>query len=151
MLEADGAAVHVDAPGYRPDELAMEARRGQLPFPPPPGAALDELRRRYLGSDRRAGQGIRNTSPGGEDEVFQRAGFRPAQTVPVPDGRVLERTADDLVARVFSTSSTAPHLFGARQPDYERDLRAILAEASPAGRFSVRLPDNTLRIWRRPA
>jgi SAM-dependent methyltransferase len=150
MLEAGGAVVHVDAPGYRPDELAVEARRGQLPFPLPPDAALDQLRRRYLGSDRRAGQGIRNTSPGGEDQVFRRAGFRPAQTVTVPDGRLLERTADDVVAGVFSTSSTAPHLFGERQPDYERDLRAILALASPSGRFSVRLPDNILRIWRRP-
>jgi len=27
-------------------------------------------------------------------------------------------------------------------------LRALLAEASPVGLFSVRLPDNILRIWR---
>lgn len=83
--------------------------------------------------------------------MFQQAGFLPARTVTVPDGRVLERTADDVVAGVFSTSSTAPHLFGPRQPDYERDLREILARASPSGRFSVRLPDNILRIWRQSA
>ena len=150
MLDPDGAAVHVDAPAYRAGELATDARRDQLPFPPTPHVALDDLRRRYLGTSRRAGQGIRNTSPSGEDEVFQRAGFLPAQTVTVPDGRVLERTADDVVAQVFSTSSTAPHLFGPRQPDYERDLRDVLARASPSGRFAVRLPDNRLRIWRRP-
>ena len=144
MLDPDGAAVQVDAPAYR----AEEPGPGLLPFPAPPDQALDELRRRYLGPDRRAGRGIRNTSPSGEDAVFQRAGFRPAQVVTVPDGRVAERTADDLVAHVFSTSSTAPHLFGGRQGDYERDVRAILARASPAGRFSVRLPDNILRIWR---
>ena len=56
MLDPGGAAVQVDAPGYRADELAGETRRGTLPFPPPPDEALDELRRRYLGSDRRAGQ-----------------------------------------------------------------------------------------------
>jgi hypothetical protein len=150
MLDRGGAVVHVDAPGYRPDELAAEARRGSLPFPPPPHHALDQLRRRYLGSDQRAGQGIRNTSPSGEDEVFQQAGFLPGQTVTVPDQRALVRTADDVVAGVFSTSSTAPHLFGDRQPDYERDLREILARASPSGRFAVRLPDNFLRLWRRP-
>ena len=50
---------------------------------------LDQLRRQYLGSDRRAGQGIRNTSPSGEDQVFQEAGFRPAQTVTVPDQRII--------------------------------------------------------------
>jgi len=33
---------------------------------------------------------------------------------------------DDIVAWVFSTSATAPHLFGDRQQDYERDVREIL-------------------------
>jgi ubiquinone/menaquinone biosynthesis C-methylase UbiE len=145
MLDPGGAAVQVDAPGYRLSEL------GSLPFPPPPDDALDQLRCRYLGSDRRAGQGIRNTSPSGEDRVFREAGFLPAQTVTVPDQRTIERTTDDVVARVFSSSSTAPHLFGDRREDFETDMRKILAQASVSGRFSVRLPDNILRIWRLPA
>jgi hypothetical protein len=143
--------VQVDAPGYRADELSDETGRGSLPFPPWPDDALEQLRRRYLGSDRRAGQSIRNTSPAGEDRVFQQAGFLPAETVTVADQRVIERTIDDVVAAVFSTSSTAPHLFGDRQQDYERDVREILAKASPSGRFSLRLPDNILRIWRLPS
>jgi len=151
MLDAGGAAVQVDAPGYLTDEMAAEFRRGSLPFPPPPDGALDQLRRQYLGSDRRAGQGIRNTSPSGEDQVFRQAGFRRAEIVTVPDQRIFEQTADDIVARVFSSSSTAPHLFGDRQEDFETDMRQILAQASPPGRFSVRLPDNILRIWRLPA
>jgi hypothetical protein len=120
-------------------------------FPPPPDDALDQLRRRYLGRDRRAGRGIRNTSPSGEDGVFQQAGFLPAETVIVPDQRAVEQTADDIVARVFSSSASAPHLFGDRRQDYEADVRKILAQESPSGRFSVRLPDNILRIWRLPA
>ncbi|MCW2933012.1 MAG: putative methyltransferase [Actinomycetia bacterium] len=148
MLDPGGAVVQVDAPSYRTGELAAETQRGTLPFPPPPDDALDQLRRQYLGSDRRAGRGIRNTSPNGENAVFQAAGFLPAQTVPVPDQRIVERTADDVVASVFSFSSTAPHLFGDRREDYARDMRKILAQASPSGRFSVRLPDNILRIWR---
>ncbi len=151
MLDPGGAVVQVDAPGYRADELAAESRSGALAFPPPPDDALDRLRRRYLGADRRAGRGIRNTSPDGEDEVFRRAGFLPAETVTVPDRRAVEQTADELVARVFSSSSTAPHLFGDRRDDYEADVREILARTSPAGRFSVRLPDNILRVWRLPA
>ena len=151
MLDPGGAVVQVDAPGYRADELAAERRSGTLAFPPPPDDALDRLRRRYLGADRRAGRGIRNTSPDGEDEVFRRAGFLPAETVTVPDRRAVEQTADELVARVFSSSSTAPHLFGDRRDDYEADVREILARTSPAGRFSVRLPDNILRVWRLPA
>jgi ubiquinone/menaquinone biosynthesis C-methylase UbiE len=150
MLDPGGAVVQVDAPAYRADELAAETRRGTLPFPPPPDDALDQLRRQYLGRDRRAGRGIRNTSPGGEDEVFKQAGFLPAETVAVPDRRAVEQSADDVVARVFSSSSTAPHLFGDRRDAYEAAMRKILAQESPSGRFSVRLPDNTLRIWRRP-
>jgi len=150
MLDPGGAVVQVDAPAYRADELAAETRRGTLPFPPPPDDALDQLRRQYLGGDRRAGRGIRNTSPGGEDEVFKQAGFLPAETVTVPDRRAVEQSADDVVARVFSSSSTAPHLFGDRRDAYEAAMRKILAQESPSGRFSVRLPDNILRIWRRP-
>jgi hypothetical protein len=151
MLDPGGAVAQVDAPGYRPDELAAESRRGTLRFPPPPDDALDELRRRYLGGGRRAGRGIRNTSPDGEDRVFRQAGFVPAETVTVPDRRAVEQTADDIVTRVFASSSTAPHLFGDRRGDYETDVRETLRRASPSGRFSVRLPDNVLRIWRRPA
>jgi hypothetical protein len=151
MLDPGGAVVQVDAPGYRIDELSAETGQGSLPFPPPPDDALEQLRRQYLGSDRRAGHGIRNTSPSGEDGVFQEAGFLPAQTVTVPDQRAVERTADDIVARVFSSSSTAPHLFGDRRENYETDMREILTQASPSGQFSVRLPDNILRIWGLPA
>ena len=148
MLDPGGAVVQIDAPGYRPDELEAETRRGSLPFPPPPDAAIDQLRRDYLGPDRRAGLGIRNTSPSGEDLVFQQAGFLPADVVIVPDQRAVERTADDIVALVFSVSSTAPGLFGDRLEDFEKDVRRVLALTSPARRFSVRLPDNRLRIWR---
>jgi SAM-dependent methyltransferase len=111
MLDPGGAVVQVDAPGYRTGELSAETWRGSLPFPPPPDDALDQLRRRYLGSDRRAGRGIRNTSPGGEDGVFQQAGFLPAETVKETCGR-----------------------------SWRKPL--------PRGRFSLRLPDNILRIWR---
>ncbi|HTJ66772.1 MAG TPA: class I SAM-dependent methyltransferase [Actinospica sp.] len=150
MLDVGGAAVQVDAPGGRAEEAAEASQRAPLPYPLPPHEALDVLRREFLGEDRRAGRSIRNTSPSGEDDVFQQAGFLPAETIIVPDQRVIERSADDLVALVFSNSSTAPHLFGDRLADYERALRHVLAEASPSGRFSVRLPDNLLRIWRLP-
>ncbi len=146
MLEPGGAAVQVDAPAYRPEDRAPAER--ELPHPHIPDVRIDELRVRYLGPDRRAGRGLRNTSPSGEDAVFQGAGFAPAETVIVPDGHVLIRTADEVVASVLSTSATAPALFGERLPAFEADLRAVLAEVSPGGLFAARLPDNELRIWR---
>lgn len=148
MLEPNGAVVQIDGPAYRPEDLAQISGSQLLPYPPPPQKALVQLRTRYLGPDKRAGRGVRNTSPSGEDEVFQAAGFRPAETVMVPDGRRLDRTIDELVASTFSSSPTAPHLFGDRLDEFEADLRALLTGASPSGLFSVLLPDNRLRIWR---
>jgi SAM-dependent methyltransferase len=145
MLHPDGAVVQLDLWHAQPP--GHEVRSG--PHPAVPEEAIDELRRRWLGPDRRAGQGFRNTSPDGEDEVFQGAGFAPEQIVVVPDDRILERSADDVVAWVLSTSSTAPHLFGDRLDDFVSELRALLLDVSPDGRFSVALSDNRLRI-RRP-
>ncbi len=146
MLHPGGAAVQIDAPAYRCDALA-DAAGSELPHPFPPDDAIVELRRRYLGPDTRAGRGIRNSSPDGEDAVFIDAGFAPARRVVVPDGRVINRTIDDLVATRFSSSPTAPRLFGDRAVEFESDLRQLLADASPSGSFSVRLPDNVIRVW----
>jgi SAM-dependent methyltransferase len=146
MLDAHGAVVQVDLWHTRPPN--QELRSG--PYPPVPEEAIDELRRRWLGPDRRAGQGFRNTSPDGEDAVFQAAGFASEELVIVPDDRVLERSVDDVVAWVLSTSSTAPHLFGDRLDDFSDDLRGLLLDVSPEGRFSVPLSDNRLRIRRVP-
>jgi hypothetical protein len=142
MLEPNGAVVQVDL--WHMSLPGEEPKGG--PFPAVPESAIDELRRRWLGPHRRAGQGFRDTSPDREDEVFQRAGFAPEQIVVVPDDRVLVRSADDVVAWVLSTSSTAPHLFGERLGDFVRDLRDLLRQASPGGLFSVHLSDNRLRI-----
>jgi SAM-dependent methyltransferase len=144
MIEPNGAVVQID-PGR--DGIAGDPAAG--PHPAVPFRAVDSLRRRYLGPDRRAGQGLRNSSPSGEDAIFQAAGFLPELQVRVVDARILDRTTDDLVAWVFSASSTAPHLFGDKLEQFEVDLRALLDDASPSGHFSVPLSDTTLRI-RRP-
>lgn len=141
MLEPGGAVVHVDnrhQNGLAPDDT----------LPAPPAERIAELRRAYLGEDRRAGQGIRNTSPDDEAAVFRAAGFAGPELFVVPDGRTILRSADDVVAETFSLSSTAPHLFGDRMAQFETDLRRLLAEASPDGAFAVRLPDNELKVWR---
>jgi SAM-dependent methyltransferase len=143
MLIPGGAVVQVD--GRHQD---LVAPGGDLPAPP--RDRIDQLRRAYLGDDRRAGASIRNTSPDDEAEVFREAGFVGPDLVIVPDGRVLARSVEDLVAETFSMSSTAPHLFGPRLQDFEADLRRLLNDAAPAGQFGVRLPDNELKVWHRP-
>jgi hypothetical protein len=145
MLNANGAVVQVDLWHTSPPDHVLPSG----PYPPIPETAIDELRRRWLGPDRRAGQGFRNTSPDGEGAVFQAAGFAPEEIVVIPDDRTLERSLEDVVAWVLSTSSTAPHLFGDRLDNLIRDLRGLLLDVSPERRFSMALSDNRLRI-RRP-
>jgi len=77
-----------------------------------------------------------------------RPGFIGPLVVAVPDGRVLDRTIDDVVAGTLSMSNSAPHLFGARLDDFAGDLRQVLAAASPDGLFNVHVPDTLLKVWR---
>ncbi|OHV34522.1 hypothetical protein BBK14_15555 [Parafrankia soli] len=65
-------------------------------------------------------------------------------------GLVVERSADEAVASVFSLSSAAPHLFGDRRGAFERDLRGLLRETSATGRSSERTRDIRLEL-RRPS
>ena len=105
---------------------------------------------RYLGPLRRAGQGIRAASLDDEEAVLEEAGFAPAEKIWVKGLGAVVRTADDIVAHYFSSSGSAPHLFGDRIESFEVDVRRVLAEASPAGIFVERTGDTELRIWHTP-
>jgi SAM-dependent methyltransferase len=163
MLRPGGALVHIadlKTETGTAETGANETRTGEtrtaetpttdgLPHPPVPYDAVDALVKQYLGPVRRAGRGtLPHGTPGGEAEVFRRAGFTPAQRCVVPGGQPLERTVDDVVAWAFSMSSSAPHLFGTRRDDFEADLRRLLRKVSPEGRFSERQPGTEVFIWR---
>ncbi|MFN8516035.1 MAG: class I SAM-dependent methyltransferase [Chloroflexia bacterium] len=145
MLEPGGAFVQVSAPL---DELP--GPDDSLPHPFPPRAAMAELVKRYLGPVRRAGQGVLlHGTPGDEAAVLRRAGFPEPEIVVVDGHAVFERSIDDLVALVFSNSASAPHLFGPELVEFEAELRALLAAASPSGLFAELTGDTELRIWRK--
>jgi SAM-dependent methyltransferase len=144
MLEPGGAWVHVDATTHRGAPGAEP-----LPHPEPPRDAIDALVVRYLGPVRRAGAALLpHGTPGGEAEIMRAAGYDGPVRVPVGGGVVHERSADEVVASVFSLSSAAPHLFGERVADFERDLRALLRSASPEGVFAERSREISLAVWR---
>lgn len=142
MLQPDGALVHIS------DSKRETRSVDGLPFPAVPYPAMDELVRHYLGPVRRAGQGVLpHGTPGGEAAVLARAGFFGPQPHVVRGGQALERTCDDVVAWVFSMSSSAPHLFEARRHEFEKDLYRLLKEVSPSGRFSERQPSTDVFVW----
>ena len=151
MLAPGGAFVHMSD---LKDEHGRSVQPQPPPAPSPPGPPyprIGDLVGRYLGPVRRAGQGtLPDGTPGREAVVLAAAGFEGFARHVVPAGQVVERAADDVVAFVFSLSSSAPHLFGDRVADFERDLRALLREVSPDDRFAECLPATEIMTWRKP-
>ncbi|MEU8487529.1 class I SAM-dependent methyltransferase [Streptomyces sp. NPDC048641] len=153
MLRSGGVLAHIsDVKTETEAETKTESLTRSvegLPYPAVPYTAMDQLVKQYLGPVRRAGRGVLpHGTPGGEAAVLTRAGFSGPQRHVVPGGQPLQRTADDLVAGVFSMSFSAPPLFGTRLDVFETDLRRLLREVSPAGRFSERRPSTEVFIWR---
>lgn len=146
LLEPGGAFVHVGG-----QELETPAPERPLPHPLPPADDIRRLRQSYLGPEQRAGQGVlRHGTPGNEWQVLEAAGFEEPVSTRVIGRQVLRRSVDDIVAQVFSTSASAPHLYGGQLGAFEHDLRAVLIAASDAGWFSERIPDLALVFYRRP-
>jgi SAM-dependent methyltransferase len=144
MLDERGAWVHVSATTHRgvPGD-------DPLPHPRPPWDEVDALVATYLGPVRRAGRGtLPGGTRGGEEDVMRAAGYTGPQRLSVAGGEVVERSADDVIASMLSLSSSAPHLFGDRLDPFLRDLRRVLLGASPSGRFSERLREVGVAIWR---
>jgi ubiquinone/menaquinone biosynthesis C-methylase UbiE len=137
------------APPY--SDLESEVRPVEdMAYPAPPYPAIRDLVKRYLGQVRRAGQGrLLHGTPGDEIAVLARAGFTGPERHVAPGGQVLERSAEDLHAWVFSRSDSAPHLFAGRRADFEADLDRLLGGISPTGRFCERQPSTEIFIWRR--
>jgi len=143
MLDDGGTCVHVHATTHE-----GTATERVLVHPQPPREAIAELVRRYLGPTRRAGRGaLPDGTPGGEDAIYRAAGFRGPDRLTVP-GRVVTRTADDVVASVFSLSSSAPQLFGGRLAAFEAELRQLLEGASRTALFSEYHREIAVDLWR---
>ncbi len=143
LLVPHGAVVHVHATTH--EGVGTDA---PLSHPQPPRKAITLLVQRYLGPQRRAGQGV--LTPGvadSEDVVYRAAGFTGPRHLEVP-GRVVDRSAAEVAASVYSLSGSTPSLFGDRLPDFDADLRRLLADASPDGRFSEQMAPIALDIWR---
>ncbi len=143
LLEPGGAAVHVHANTHEGFDTDTD-----LPHPRPPREHIAELVRRYLGPHRRAGQGVLTAGTAEpEDTVYRTAGFTGPQRREIP-GRIVDRTADEIAASVYSLSSSAPHLFGDRFVQFDEELRHLLADASGDGQFSEQMRSIVVDIWR---
>lgn len=143
MLAPEGALVHVHAATHEGVDTDVVLRH-----PRPPREAIKRLVQRYLGPERRAGQGVLPAgTPGEEDSIYRAAGFTGPQRLEVA-GRDLDRTTEQVAASLYSLSSSAPHLFGDRFDAFDAELREVLAEASSEGWFSEHMRSIAVDVWR---
>ncbi len=142
MLDVGGTCAHVHATTHQGVEGGIA-----MPHPRPPHSSIAELVRTYLGPIRRAGQSpLPSGTASGEEEIYRAAGFTGPRRLEIP-GRVVIRMTDDIVAAVFSLSSSAPHLFGDDGATFETELRQLLHSASPSGMFSEQTREIAIDIW----
>ena len=129
MLEPGGALaliVHTVAGRARPPDPGV---------PTIPHEEITALVGKYLGSTRRAGQGIAPQRTHRFEDVLARTRFGVPQQVFVPGIPDLLRDSESVLSGYLSMSSSAPHLFGDRLDDFAGEVRALLATRSTEGMF----------------
>jgi hypothetical protein len=110
-----------------------------------PHEEIAALVRRWLGTVRRAGRGaLPEGTRADERDVLESCGFRNRRAIDVARGEEIVRSEDDIVASVFSRSSSAPHLFGERVREFEAELRELLRGRGP---FVERPRPVTALVW----
>ncbi len=145
MLEPGGALaliVHMVTGRPRPPDPGV---------PPIPHDEIGALVEKYLGSRRRAGQGISPERMHTFEDVLARTRFGVPRQFFVPGIADLRRDIESVLSGYFSLSSAAPHLFGDRLDDFARDVRALLAKRSAEGIFWDWPGDTEVVLGRKPA
>ena len=121
------------------------------PGPPPiPHAEIKTLVKKYLGSTRRAGQGVAPVRTHRFEDVFVRTRFGAPRTIFAPGVPDLLRDTESVLAGYFSMSSSAPHLFGDRVEDFAGEVRELLGSRSPEGIFRDWPGDTEMVLARKP-
>jgi SAM-dependent methyltransferase len=144
MLEPGGAmALIVHAVEGRPVPPS--------PGPPPiPHAEIKALVEKYLGSTRRAGQGIAPVRSHRFEDVLVRTRFGAPRPIYAPGIPNLLRSSESVLSGYFSMSSSAPHLFGDRVEDFADEVRQLLTLRSPQGIFWDWPGDTAILLAQKP-
>jgi SAM-dependent methyltransferase len=122
------------------------------PGPPPiPHAEIRALVKRYLGSTERAGQGMTRPRAQRFEDVLARTRFGAPQVIFVPGMPDVVRDTESVLAGYFSSSFSAPHLFGTDVEEFAAEVRQLLASRSSDGLFWDWPGDTEVVVARRRA
>lgn len=121
------------------------------PGPPPiPHEEIKSLVEKYLGSTRRAGQGVSPVRTHRFEDVLVRTRFGVPRRIFVPGVPDLVRDSESVLSGYFSFSYSAPHLFGDRAEDFAAEVRELLASRSTEGVFWDWPGDTEVVLARKP-
>lgn len=145
LLEPGGAIVLVvHDPTRSAPQLSPEV-------PPIPHEDIDRLIRTYLGPELRSGaRPVGSYQTERFEETLARTRFGKPRIAYAPGRTDIIRDIDGVIAGYLSMSFAAPHLFGTRLDDFIAELRALLEERAPTGRFWDWPGDTEVLIARRP-
>jgi SAM-dependent methyltransferase len=130
LLEPGGSMVLVVHDSKRP------APPQPVDTAPIPDEEIRRLVRSYLGDELRSGARLASSySSEPFEQTLARTRFGRSRTVYATGRADLVRDADGIIANYLSMSFAAPHLLGARLPEFVDEVRALLARCSPSGRF----------------
>ncbi|MEV6930385.1 hypothetical protein AB0M46_38695 [Dactylosporangium sp. NPDC051485] len=105
---------------------------------------------KYLGSTKRAGRGSAPVRTPGVDEALARTRFGTPQVIFAPGVPDLVRDIESVLSGYFSTSFSAPHLFGDRVQAFAGEVRKLLKARSPEGVFWDWPGDTEVVLGRKP-
>lgn len=127
--------------------------RPKPPSPGPPPIPHDEIKaivERYLGTTRRAGQGIARVRTHRFEDILVRTRFGTPQSIFAPGIPDLVRDSESVLSGYFSMTFSAPHLFGDRVEDFAAEVRELLKSRSPEGVFWDWPGDTEVVLARKP-
>ncbi len=106
------------------------------PGPPPiPHTEIKALVQKYLGSTKRAGQGIAPVRTRRVGDALARTQFGTPRVIFAPGTPDLVRDSESVLSGYFSMSYSTPHLFGDRVEAFTSEVRELLRTRSPEGVF----------------
>ncbi len=103
--------------------------------PPIPHDELQVLVVKYLGSERRMGQGFAPVRNHRFEDILVQTRFAPPRSVFAPGVSDLLRGVDGVISGYLSLSSSAPHLFDDQLDAFIAEARALLESRSSDGLF----------------
>ena len=117
---------------------------------PIPHEEITALVQKYVGSTRRAGQGMAPVRTHRFEDVLSQTRFGGAGSVFLPGVPNLLRDSESVLAGYFSFSWAAPHLFAERTDAFADEVRELLADRSPEGLFWDWPGDTEIVLARKP-